>query len=133
MAVLDSARPSAATSAMRHSTPHATAAAVSRGRTTEHLQAAPAEDRSAKVPQPARFELQPDQEQHQHHAELGKVQDVLHVGHQAQPPGPDGHAGSQVADDGPQAQGFAQRHGNDGGAQVDEAVDQPGRVCVPCR
>ena len=43
-------------------------------RRAEQLHAAPAEDRPAQRPQPARLQLQPDQEQHQHHAELGEVQ-----------------------------------------------------------
>jgi hypothetical protein len=39
-------------------------------------------------PQAAGLQLQPHQKQHQHHAKLGKVQDVLHIAHQPRPQGP---------------------------------------------
>jgi hypothetical protein len=54
----------------------------------QHLRAAPAEDRPAQAPQAPRLQLQPDQEQHQHHTELGKVQDVVDIAHQRRPQGP---------------------------------------------
>ena len=78
MAVEDSARPSAAT---RRDAPvdagRPCRAANSSGGAAQHLRAAPAEDRPAQAPQAARLQLQADQEQHQHHAELGEMQDVL--------------------------------------------------------
>jgi hypothetical protein len=103
MAVDDSARPSAGHQRQRQSAPASQA--------TPHQQRG--EPSTCTLPQPkmgrrrptgARLQLQPDQEQHQHHAELGKVQHVLHIGHQPQAPGPDGDARAQVADDGTQAQ-----------------------------
>ena len=67
----------------------------------KHLGTAPAEYPSAQAPQPLGFELQPDQEQHRHHAEFGEMKDVLDVGDQAQPERADGDTGGEVADDGP--------------------------------
>ena len=78
IAVDDSARPSAATSA---SAPVDAAGQRAErraaARRAEQLHAAPAEDRPAQRPQALRLELEADQEQHQHDAELGEVQDVL--------------------------------------------------------
>ena len=111
IAVDDIARPSAATSASRQSTPASSAAPNSSA----------AEPTSCTLPQPkiglrsdhsrARLELQPDEEQHQHDAELGEVQDLLRVGDERQAPGPDGDAGDEVADDRAQPEQPRQRHG----------------------
>ena len=95
-------------------------------RAAQHLGAAHAEDGAAQCPQPAGLQLQPDEKEHQHHAELGKVQYVLHIAHQGQAPGPDGDAGRQITDDGAQAQGLGDGHGQYGGREVQEAVGEPG-------
>ena len=95
-----------------------------RGR-AQQLGAAPAEDRLAHRPEPLRLELQPDQKQHQHDAELGEAQDLFGVGHQLQAPGPDQDAGAQVADDRAEPERSCHRHGDDRGAQIDQHADEP--------
>lgn len=82
---------------------------------------------AAQLPQALGLQLQTDQKQHQDHAEFGEMEDVLHVGDQAQSPGADADAGGQVADDGAEAEFFGQWYGNDGGREVDKTVDKPGR------
>jgi hypothetical protein len=71
----DIARPSAATSASRQSTPPATAdgASAAPSRTAARC---PSRRSAAQRPQPPRLELEADDEQHQHDAELGEVQDL---------------------------------------------------------
>ena len=65
-----------ATSASCQATPAITPAPNQQCCRSQELRAAPAEDRLAQRPQPPRFELEADQEQHQHDAELGEVQDL---------------------------------------------------------
>ena len=69
-------------------------------RAAQHLRATPAKDGAAQAPQALGLQLQPHQKQHQHYAKLGKVQYVLHIGHQSQAPGANGNARGQVANDG---------------------------------
>ena len=59
--------------ASRQSMPKASAPSASSARRAEQLHAAPAEDRLPQRPEALRLELQADQEQHQHDAELGEV------------------------------------------------------------
>ena len=96
------------------------------GRTQHHLGSAHAKDGPAHAPQPAGLQLQADEEQHQHHAKFGKMQDVLHIAHQLQAAGPYEDAGHQVANDGAQPQRARYRYRDDGGCQVEEGVGKPG-------
>ena len=64
---------------------------------TSDLRAAQPEHGLAQRPQPRRLELQPDQEQQQHHAELGEAQRCLRVADDAEPPRADERAGGEVA------------------------------------
>ena len=57
------------------------------------------------------------------------MQDVLHIAHQGEPGRADGDASGPVTQDGTQPQGARDRHRQHRGAEVDEAVGQPGR-CV---
>ena len=93
---------------------------------TEHLRAAPAKNRPAQIPQALWLKLQANQEQHQDHAKLGEMKNVLHIRHQAQPPGAYGNASAKIANDGAQAEFLGQRHGHHGRREVDETVDEPG-------
>jgi hypothetical protein len=88
------------------------------------LGAAPAEDGPAQRPQAVRFELEADQEQQQHHAELGEVQGVFDIGDELQAVGADQDAGRQVAEHGAHAEAFRERHRDHGGGEVDEGVGQ---------
>ena len=71
------------------------------------------------------LQLQAHQKQHQHHAKLGKFQRGLHVFHQPQPPGANGNARRQVANDGAQAQRPRQRHQEHCSRQVHKTGGQP--------
>ena len=69
-----------------------------RGRGDEHLDRAHAEDRPAQRPEPARVELEADQEKQHHHAELGEVQHRLRIADEREPPRTDRHAGGEIAE-----------------------------------
>ena len=103
--------------------------AAQQQRAAEHLRRAQSKNGPAQAPQPRRLQLQPHEEQHQHHTKLGKVQDVLHIAHPPEAPGPDGNAGRKVANDGAQPQRARHGHRQYGGGQVEKSVVQPvGRV-----
>jgi hypothetical protein len=74
------------------------------------LQRTQAEDGAAQRPQPLRVELQPDQEQQQHHAQLGHLGDRGRIGDQTNPPGADGRPGHQVAQHRAQPEALEHRH-----------------------
>ena len=133
IAVEDKARPSAPTTAQRQGTPAATPAIANRGRAAQHLGRAPAEDGPPEGPQTLRLQLQADEEEHQHHAELGEMQHRLWVAHKAQGLRPQQEAGGQVADDGAEPQGLRQRHDEDGGAEESQAGQQPVAAVVHAR
>ena len=88
-----------------------------------------AKNRPTQAPPLFGFQFQSDQKQHQHHAEFGKVQDVLHLGDEAQSPGSDGDARCKVTHDGAQTQTqrFARWYGDHSGAEVDKVVDESSR------
>ena len=89
------------------------------------LRAAEPEDRDAHAPQHRGPQLEADEEQHHHDAELGEVQDVLAaLGDEAQAERPDDDAGEQVAEHGAQAEPPRDRHGGDGGGEIDEGLQQ---------
>lgn len=68
----------------------------------QDLQAPEADQSVPHVPECARLQLQPDDEQHHDHAELGKMLNVDRVHDQPQS-GPDGKTGQQVSKHRPQA------------------------------
>jgi hypothetical protein len=58
------------------------------------------EDIAAHLPQPRRFHLQPDDEQEQHHAELGEVQQFVRVfGEAERQRRADNHPDGKIAED----------------------------------
>ena len=73
----DSARP--AKSAVCQAKPNSQGDAGQHRAGEQHLRAAEAEDGGAHGPQALGAQLQADQEQQQHHAELGEVQDFLRL------------------------------------------------------
>ena len=86
-----------------------------------------AEDGGAHGPQPLGPQLQADQEQQQHHAELGKVQDRAHLVDgidEAQPERADQHADQQVAQHVADAQQLGQRRRHHGGGQEQRDLGQ---------
>ena len=85
-----------------------------------HLGAAQAEDGGAHGPQALGAQLQADQEQQQHHAELGEMQDRVHLVDrvdEAQPERADQHADQQIAQHVADAQELGQRRRHHGGGQ----------------
>ena len=90
-----------------------------RGR-NKHLQATGAEHLAPHHPQARRAQLQADHEQQHHHAQLGRGQHVVGVGHQRQPVRADRHAGRQVTQDRAQAQPTEQRHRDHRGDEEDQ-------------
>ena len=94
----------------------------------QHLRGAQTEDRRAHFPQQRRPHLQSDQEQQDHHAELGEGHHVGLVAHKGQREGAHQHAGDQVAEDGTQPQALGDGNGDDAGRQIDQGLDEEG-VC----
>ena len=92
------------------------------GNRRRDLHAAEAENRAAQRPDPLRVELEPDQEKQQHDAELGDLQHRLRIRYQPQAPGPDRHAGDEVAEHRAQADALEDRHRDDSGGEVDERL-----------
>jgi hypothetical protein len=90
----------------------------------EHLRGAHAEDGAAQLPQPLRLELQADEEEEQHHAELGKVQHRVRIGDEAEAPGSDRHAGGEIAEHRAEADALEDRHGDHAGGEVDQGLLQ---------
>jgi hypothetical protein len=90
-AVEDIAQASPATSAACHESPSSHAQPESDDAGDSHLRAAQAENRTAQRPQPRRVELEADQEEEQHHAELGDVQGGFDVARHRQARGADQH------------------------------------------
>ncbi|MNX50812.1 hypothetical protein D3C86_814540 [compost metagenome] len=68
------------------------------GGSEQHLQAAGAEDGALQLPQEGRTQLEADQEQHQHHPELGEVHHILLLPHQPQQEGAYDDARQQVTE-----------------------------------
>ena len=95
IAVDDSARPSAATSASAPVDAGEQRDAGKQQRPSRTAARCPSRRSACAGPQPPRLELEADQEQHQHDAELGEVQHVLRVGDEPQAPGPDHDAGGR--------------------------------------
>ncbi len=134
IAVDDSASASPATSAACHGSPSARPPAASAAPDSAELQRAAAEHRPAHRPEALRLELEPDDEQHQHDAELGEVQDRLDVVDEPQAPGSDRDAGDQIARaPTPSPSALGERHAQHRRGQVDQRVDQHRRASVRAR
>jgi len=73
---------------------------------------APRQDRiqAGAAPKAARLQLEADEEEQQHYTELGELQGGLHFTNHAEAPGADQHAGTKVAEHGPELQATEQRH-----------------------
>ena len=91
------------------------------------LGAAEAEDGRAHGPQALGAQLQADQEQQQHHAELGEVQDRAHLVDgvdEAEAERTDQHADEQVAQHVADAQQLGERRRHHGGGQEQRHLRQ---------
>ena len=85
-----------------------------------HLPAAKADQPSAHLPQLFRLELKPDQEQHHHHAELGKVLDGDDIHVEQRQDRADHDAGNQIAKHRAQPEPRGNGHGGDAGDEKDK-------------
>ncbi len=79
-------------------------------RTGQHLQQTGTEHRAPHHPQPPRRQLQPDHEQHQHHAELGNGGDTARIDDQPQHLRADHHPGQQITEHRTQPEPLGQRY-----------------------
>jgi hypothetical protein len=86
-------------------------------RAEDDLQNAEPEDLRPQAPEPRRPHLEADDEQEQHDAELGDVQDRFRVRDQPHAEGPDDEPGREIAEHGAQAEPPKQRHRQHGGRQ----------------
>ena len=84
-----------------------------------NLQPAEAEQPVPHAPERLRLHLEPDQEQHQDHAELGVVLHVLGLGAHQPEHRADGEAGGEIAQHRPEAEPLAERHRDHRRRQVD--------------
>src|SRR3990170_2335109 len=90
----------------------------------EELAGAEPEHIPAQLPQALRLELEADQEQEEHDAELGEVQHALAVLDEAERVRPDGDPRHQVAEDGAELEALEQRHRHARGGQEDDRLLQ---------
>ena len=68
------------------------------------------------------MQLQSDDEQKKDDAEFRELQDVIHIGDEAQTPGADQHASKEVAENRAEAELAGEDHRNDGGRQIDGCI-----------
>ena len=92
-----------------------------RERSERQLCGAEAEYGAPHRHQPAKLELEPDQEQQHDHAQLGNRDDALRRGKHRQPIGTDDDAGDQIGDNGRQPEPPRDRNAQDGGSKKDES------------
>ncbi len=128
MAVDDRASARPATIAACNGSPMASPPAASAAPDSANCSAPPPKTDLAHRPEALRLELEPDHEQHQHDAELGKVQDRLDVVDEPQSPGPDRDAGEQIPEHRAQPKPLGERHAQHRRSQIDQRVGQHGGV-----
>ncbi|MNC05275.1 hypothetical protein D3C75_527440 [compost metagenome] len=90
----------------------------------QHLQATGAEYGPLQLPQQGRAQLEADQEQHQHHPELGEVHHILLLPHQPQQEGAYDDARQQVTEHRAQPPALGQRHRYHRRREIDQGVKQ---------
>jgi len=76
------------------------------------------------TPKTRGLQLEPDDEQEQHHAELGEMQHLLRILDEGQAKGPDRRARHQIADHRAEAEPLEDRHRDHGGAEKDRGTGQ---------
>lgn len=97
-------------------------------RAGQHLQGASTEHRTAHLPEAAQVEFEPDQKQHEHDAEFGKVHDGVDIAHQAQAVRTDRQTGDQIAQYCAEAEALGERHHDHCRGQRNQGVSKPVRV-----
>src|SRR5579862_192655 len=103
------------------------------------LQRSAAEDYATHREEALGIELEPDHEEHEHHAQLRKVARRVRLAHQAQSPGADEGARDEVAQHGSQADALGDRHADHGGGEEDQRFThclsprrRPGAIFSTC-
>jgi hypothetical protein len=120
-AVDESARPNPMMMAAAQVSPDtANTTAVIATRRNHDLRQPEPENVAPHLPEPRWLEFQPDDEQQQHHAEFGKMQDLLSIGDDPQH-GADHDAGRKIAQNGPEPDFLEQRCRDNCTAQKNEA------------
>ena len=127
IAVADSASASPTTTALRSTSP-SRPRRRQRPRRHADLRRAEPEDVAAHREQPRRLELEPDDEQQEHDAELGDVADGLGLADERQAGRADGDAGGEVAEHGAEAEAPEQRHGDHRRGAEDQDRRQEARM-----
>ncbi len=123
-AVDESTNPIAPITATAGGQPNASPTPDSSSAADQHLREPEPEDLLAQRPQLGGPHLEPDQEQEQHDAQFGDVQDGLRVVEERETEGADQQAGTEVAEDGAQAELAKQRDRDDGGRQQDDRMTE---------
>ena len=125
-------RPKPATSAAGSGSPTSSPSPASTSGRDHHLRRPETEHHLAQRQQPAGLQLEPDDEEQQHHAELGEVQDALHVRHQPEAEGTDEHPAGEIGQHRAQPEAPEQRHGNHRGRQEQRDLgEQAGHSRAP--
>ena len=121
-AVEDIAQARPATSAACHERPSTQAQAASTTPVIADLRAAQAENGPAQRPQPRGLELEPDQEQEQHHAELRDMQGGLDIADHGKPRRSDQHPRGEIAQHRAQLEALEERHQQHGGEEKNRCL-----------
>ena len=104
--------------------------AADRERGQRQLRGAEAEDVAPHRQQPAELELEPDQEQQHHDAELGDRDDAFRRRERREPVRADDDAGDEIGDDGRQPEPARDRHAQDRGGEQHEAEREKAEFAV---
>ena len=95
-----------------------------RGDRHRDLHGSKAENRAAQRLDALEVELEADEEEQQHHAELRELQNPLRIGDQFESPGPDRHARHEITEHRAQSEAPEDRHGEHSGGEEDEGLLQ---------
>ena len=90
----------------------------------QHLSAAQPEQLAAHCPQPLRFEFQPDDEQHHHHAEFGEDLQGLDIHPQRREQRTDRHACEEISEHRAEPEPARQRDGDHAGDEDQESENE---------
>ena len=94
-----------------------------------YLRKPQADKAPAHAPQALGLKFQADDEQQEHHADLGEAPHIVDIGYQLEAPGADGDAGDQIAGHRAKPQAMRDHHRDDRRGEVDAGLDQK-RVAV---
>jgi hypothetical protein len=90
------------------------------------LESSEADDVAAEGAEDGRLDLQADEEEHHHDAELGEVEDLVGGPRDVEVLGADDNAGAEVAEDCAEPEPLGERHTDGGGGEIDDGVEEEG-------